>query len=74
LGSELKEQSADGKIDLGEIFANLPELYDVVNASRDIDEIMAELKDLDEDEVRLINEDLITLVFQIVTIIQNLKK
>ena len=73
LGSELKEQSADGKIDIGEIFADFPEIGKVINESRDIDKIMDEMKDLDEDEIRAINTDLITLVFQIVTIIKNLK-
>jgi hypothetical protein len=74
LGGALVNQSADGKISFGEILLNFPKVGKIIEEGKDFDEIMAEVKDLDEQEVRALNEDLITLVFMIVSIINNLKK
>jgi len=73
LGSELKEQSEDGKISISELLADLPEAYKVIEEGKDINEIMAEIADLDEDEAKLVIVDLTTFVFQIIAIIKNLK-
>ncbi len=73
LGASIKTQSEDGKLSIWEIISNSPKVTKIIKEGRDIDEIMAELKDLKEEELRALNADLITFVFQIIAIVKNLK-
>jgi len=73
LTSEIKDQSEDGKLSIGELLADLPEAYRVIEEGKDVKEIMKEIENLDEAEAKDVIIDLTTFVFQVLAIIKNLK-
>ena len=74
LAVEIESQTKDGKLSIGEIFADLPEAYKVIEEAKDYKEIIAEIKDLDETEAKLVCEDYVTLIFLIRDIVSNFKR
>jgi len=72
LGAALVKQSKDGKISLTDLVKDIPEALAVIKESKDYTEIIAEIKDLDVDEGKIVAQDEVTIIFQIKDIIKNL--
>lgn len=73
LAEAVEADSEDGKLTILEILGNYPEVLAIVEEGKDYEEILAELKDLDEAEILVLTQKLIQLVFTIINIIKNLK-
>ena len=69
---EVKKDSEDGKLTVLELLGNYPEVMKIINEGKDYAEIVAELKDLDADELTELVGILIKIVFSILDIVKNL--
>lgn len=69
---EIRVKSVDGKLDLADILGLSDNALKLFNEGKDYDVIFEELQDLDEEEVRELANDLITIVFHLLAIVQNL--
>jgi len=71
---EVKSDTEDGKLTIVEILGNYPQVMAIIEEGKDHEAIVAELKDLDEEEIRTLADKMFGLIFGTLAIIKNLKK
>jgi len=73
LANAVKADSEDGKLTVLEILGNYPEVLAVIDEGKDYIEILAELKDLDPEEIQTLTMKLFGFIFTVLDIVKNLK-